>query len=92
MTEYKEEDFQTKFNLGDIVYWISDKIYSGEVISKKLFFRREGGTSNLKTVSLIEYQVRGCNHWEEDKFYFTQKEAAHEWLRRSGLEPGLIDG
>ena len=35
---------------------------------------------------------KGCHHWEEDKFYFTQKEAAHEWLRRSGLEPGLIDG
>ena len=92
MYQYQEEDYKTKFNLGDIVFYLSDTIKSGVVHKKKLIFRLEGGTSNQHTVAQIEYSVSGCSGWQEDLFYSTKKEAAMAWLEKSDLEPGLVNG
>ena len=92
MADYVEADFLTKFNVGDFVYYLSDKIESGQVLQKKITFRLEGGTSNRHVRSLIEYRVSGSSVWEEAKLYRTKKEAALAWLEKSDLEPGLING
>ena len=57
MSTYTEENFQTKFNLGDILYWLSDKINSGELVGKKIAFRQESGTVKKEVESHIEYDV-----------------------------------
>jgi len=73
---------ETKFNVGDTVYYLSVKIQEAVINSIEL------NVDNAEEIS-VTYCSCGGNYFDEKELFTTPKEAAEQWLKNNSIKETL---
>ena len=85
---------ETKFKIGQTVYWLASKIYEGKITRLKVEQAITGSTmaDSLKVTKVVQYALNTGhgNYMTSDNLYVTKKEAAEAFMKANGLDCGII--